>query len=101
MIASLRPMGGQVQAPLLHMNGSGFERLFTGYTVATHALYHSVKALAEIEHNARDYYPLDPDAWNRAQKEHRARFDSLNKVLAELSAILENINEQNDARNAR
>jgi hypothetical protein len=68
----------ELTLPLIHLNGSGREPLFTDYLNAWEKLRDAVTALEKVEFNARDYYPLGMDAFDKARNE-RARVFSLLK----------------------
>lgn len=82
-----------LQAPILHLNGSGFDNLFRQYAEAAGSVR---KALQDLPNpHGRDYY-VQEGAHERARTEHEARLEKLRGVLHELEAICEELNEQKD-----
>jgi hypothetical protein len=79
--------------PLVHLNGTGREQLAAQYESAALALTTAIDALMEAAPNARDYYPLGPDAFSEAQREHASRLSRLLTVKDELSALWEHVEE--------
>ena len=55
--------------PTIHINGTARQTLLDHYNDAYRALLTAHAAFAEIEFNARDYYPQGPDAYPRARTE--------------------------------
>lgn len=80
-------MTAALQAPCIHLNGSGRERLLDDYKVAVSALRSAIDTVQDTGPNARDYYPLGGGAYDRARLEHGSRVDRLRDVLRELSEL--------------
>ena len=59
-----------ITAPTVHLNGTGYKDLWTGYEAAYEAVRAAQEALGKIEFNARDYYVQDADAFTKA-RDHR------------------------------
>ena len=55
--------------PCVHMNGTSAQMLFDGYRRAYEACRDALHAIEESEFNARDYYPVHPNAWAEARAE--------------------------------
>ena len=55
-----------LQLPLVHLNGTGIKTLTEGYDDADDTLQGFIDSFGSIEFNARDYYPLGPEAWEKA-----------------------------------
>jgi len=84
--------GRTVEAPVIHLNGSHPDRLEEDFTEIRHALIAAFDKLATSGPNQRDYYVLAPEAearraWEAAVAEHRARLDTLNKLIADFEAL--------------
>lgn len=75
-----------ITLPTVHLNGTSAEMLFRDYFAAAEAVFAAKEAIAKIEFHSRDYYPV-PGSWEKARKEHRARFDKLEEVRKELDEI--------------
>lgn len=90
-----------MQLPLIHLNGSSPERLLGQYRDALDAVNAAVEALQRVDVNARDYYPISPDAASAAIREHRERLEKLRGVSRDLLAVCEDIQRQVDERGAR
>ena len=86
--------------PIVHINGTSGDVLAEAYERATNALHDALEALCEACPNGRDYYPLGPDAFGRAQKQHEERVTKLRATLSELAMIRESIADQVDRRAA-
>ena len=70
--------------PTVHLNGSGRERLLTGYHTAYKLLCAASDSFSEIEFNARDYYVQGDNAFNKARTERdnaRAHIGALKTYL--------------------
>ena len=80
--------------PRIHLNGTPASRLFDQYLAAGDALDKAIDAVAAIDVNARDYYPISADAVYDAIKEHVARLNSLKAIRYEIYRICESIDEQ-------
>lgn len=91
MKASIEPQSGELQAPLVHLNGSGKDRLIDNLCGVSHALNGAYEAMRAVCPNGRDYYPLGAAAMGRAEKEHRSRLERLDAIKAEIDAIAEAI----------
>jgi hypothetical protein len=91
-----RPDGAALLAPLVHLGGTGGERLLEGYMTAISAISDALDALGLTAPNARDYYPQGDDAFRQARAEHDRRMNALRQARAELEMIAENIADQND-----
>jgi hypothetical protein len=76
-----------LQKPVVHLNGSGRRHLTEAYRTAGDALYTTLDALKTIAPNGRDYYPLGDGALKKAEAEHRARVDAIQRVLDELCEL--------------
>ena len=57
--------------PVIHLNGTGKERLTDDYTAALDAIHVAIEKFQAIEFHARDYYPINNDAFNIAQEKRR------------------------------
>ena len=55
--------------PMIHTNGTSAKMLFEGYLKAYEACRETLEAIEGIEFNARDYYPIHPNAWSEARAE--------------------------------
>ena len=76
-----------VQAPQIHFNGSGKQRLLDDLEAAYTAIQAAEDALRRCAPNGRDYYTISPVAVTRAGDEHMARMRALRGVCDELAAI--------------
>lgn len=86
--------------PTIHLNGSDGNVLRDGYRAAADAVRKALDAVCEAGPNARDYYVQGPDAYRAAQREHDARVEHLKRVRLELTALVEGIQDQIDAKEA-
>jgi hypothetical protein len=79
-----------LQAPLVHMNGSGKSELMAQLATALAVVRDLEKALAEARPHKRDYYPLQnsPDPFDDARKQHYRREEAVVQVRHELVALL-------------
>ena len=75
--------------PVVHLNGSGKKLLNKQYRNAYDALHTAIGALIEMSPHGRDYYPHpDPDAFEKAREENRARIEKLNQVQREVMELM-------------
>ena len=78
--------------PTIHLNGSGRDRLVSGYTDAWRAMQKAREALANVEFHARDYYVSDDtEAYQKARAQRDAQFADLNRIQQEIEAIIMHI----------
>ena len=92
--AATEPKDGGLQAPIVHLNGSGMDNLIDGLCGASQALNGAYEVMRRICPNGRDYYPLGAVAMGRAEAEHRSRLERLDAIKAEIDAIAEAIADQ-------
>jgi len=81
--------------PTIHMNGTSARALLEGYCNAISAIHDALEALARTAPNGRDYYPQGPNACAQADAEHNDRKHALIKVMNELQALAEHVEERN------
>ncbi len=70
----------EITLPTIHMNGTGIATLVETYEAAAHALDDFIGAWGQTEFNARDYYPQEPEAWNRAVAQREAMSARIREV---------------------
>lgn len=80
-----------LQAPILHLNGSGFDNLFEQYANAAGSVRKAIQDLP-VPHG-RDYY-VQEGAFERARAQHQDRVERLQGILEELQGVLEELSEQ-------
>jgi hypothetical protein len=66
--------------PTIHLNGTGAQSLKDEYRAVRQAVEAAGDALAAATCNARDFYPQDPGAWQRARSEREEAFRLLRMV---------------------
>ena len=66
--------------PTIHLNGTGAQSLKNEYRAVRQAVEAAGDALAAATCNARDFYPQDPGAWQRARAEREEAFRLLRMV---------------------
>ena len=88
------PQETNLTLPTLHMNGTGFDMLFSGYDQAEDKLNELTDAFGNIEFNARDYYVQGPDAYTKAREERQAIYAKLKDIKHYLAAHLISLNDQ-------
>ena len=66
--------------PTIHLNGTGADTLQQEYRAVRRAITAAVDALAAATCNARDFYPQEPGAWERARAERAEAFRLLQQV---------------------
>ena len=85
--------------PVIHMNGTGAQDLFDGYSLAADAVQLALERVGAIEFNSRDYYCHPEDgAWTKAVAQRMDLVKKLAEVHAELMAHVAHIQEQMDER---
>ena len=87
--------------PTIHLNGSSANKLIEDYSDVHHALFVAFEKMGAAGPNGRDYYPQGDEAIHKATQEHASRLERLRDINLELRAIIENIQEQQDARARR
>jgi hypothetical protein len=92
--ATYEPVAVRPQAPLIHLNGTSPVRLRNGLEKAYAIAGDLDDALREAGPNRRDYYPLEPEAWRRAEAEHCVRMQRVADIRREIEEIVAQIDEQ-------
>ena len=77
--------------PLVHLNGTSRDALLESYKDPANALRTALRELERNGPNARDYYPLGPDAFPAAVAEHVHRMRRVADVIGELEALMEHV----------
>jgi len=87
-----------VTLPTIHLNGTGAANLEAEYQAVQQAVRAAENLLQAATCNQRDFYPQEPDAWQRAQDERAEAF----RLLQLVSNYVEQWeNHAADARRAR
>ena len=86
--------------PTVHGNGTSGEVLHDQYVAAAAAVCKAIDAVCDAGPNARDYYVQGADAALAAQREHETRVAAIKRVRDDLTAIVESIQDQIDAKEA-
>jgi hypothetical protein len=88
--------------PKIHSNGSDPLKLIEGYTEAIEAVRNAIDKLEACFPHARDYYinnyVNNASATKIAMEEHLARIQKLIGIWSELKALVENVQDQVNAR---
>lgn len=82
------------QKPLIHLNGSGAERLLTQRSEALDALRDAIDKLRAMWPHARDYYPLGPDAIGIAEGIQSERVQALQQIADDITGEIETLLEE-------
>lgn len=69
-----------MQKPVIHLNGSARQNLVDDYCAAAGALRLAIEAAENAAPNARDYYPLGPEAFRAAVADHGWRIRGLREI---------------------
>jgi hypothetical protein len=80
-----------MQLPIIHLNGSGKDRLVEDGLRAHQALSEAVRALSLMYPNGRDYYPISNTALAFAETEHSARIAKVRAVMDEVEAWVQQV----------
>lgn len=75
------------QYPVIHLNGSGHERLADQYGDVLHAVRNLKERLRVNYPHSRDYYP-EEGAFERAQAQHVERLRAVDKMEADIKALV-------------
>jgi len=75
--------------PTIHLNGTGAQTLANEYEAFWRALDKAAEALQNATCNARDFYPQEPGAYERARKEREEAFSKLEELQAYAEAWME------------
>lgn len=78
-----------MQFPLIHTNGTCGDELLADQCDIARALRDALEVMAANGPNARDYYPLEAGAWERAREQHTARLSAIKAVLADVERMAE------------
>ena len=76
-----------VTLPVLHLNGSGKDRLIDALLEAATVLREAQEKVAVTAPNARDFYPRGPEALRQATTEHEERLRRLRDTADEIEAL--------------
>ena len=66
--------------PTIHLNGTGADTLQQEYRAVRKAVDAAAERLTSATCNARDFYPQEPGAWQRARDERAEMFRLLQQV---------------------
>jgi hypothetical protein len=69
-----------VTLPTIHLNGTGAANLEAEYRAVRQAVGEAMAQLGQATCNARDFYPQEPSAWQRARDERTEAFRLLQLV---------------------
>lgn len=83
-----------VEVPLVHVGGTGADRLFEDYTKAVNSLRATLREMPQP--SERDYVRSPGSFW-RAMEAHERRVAALQNALDDLQVVLESISSQRDA----
>ena len=75
--------------PTIHLNGTGARSLADEYRAFWPALDKAAAALQNATCNARDFYPQEPGAYERACKERQEAFRNLARLQVYAEAWME------------
>jgi len=95
LASEVPPRKDPLTFPTLHLNGSGYERLFDLHAEANGALRNALNKLAEAAPHGRDFYVQGDGAFEEARKEHEDRLVRIRAVMEEMDSILESLYDQN------
>lgn len=79
---------GHLILPVIHLNGTGRERLLDNTLAVGRAVKAAMDALDDAWPHQRDYYP-DPGRWEKARAQAERRADLLRDLYRELTAEAE------------
>ena len=74
------PRPAMTTLPTIHLNGTGADTLQQEYRAVRKAVDAAATALVHATCNARDFYPQEPGAWQRARDERAEAFRLLQLV---------------------
>jgi hypothetical protein len=69
-----------VTLPTIHLNGTGAASLEAEYRAVRQAVDETTRLLKQATCNTRDFYPQEPNAWERARDERIEAFSLLRRV---------------------
>jgi hypothetical protein len=69
-----------VTLPTIHLNGTGAGAMEAEYRAVRQAVGEATRLLEQATCNARDFYPQEPGAWQRARDERTEAFRLLQLV---------------------
>lgn len=73
--------------PFIHNKGTGRDTLIEEYNAAHDAFEAFKAAFCATTHNARDFYPLGPDAFAKATQERQEIFKHMESIQTYMDAM--------------
>lgn len=92
-----QPQATEIVTPIIHMNGDCKQTLLNNLEAAYTAVGAAMDALMECSPNGRNFYP-EPGRLQKAEAQHRERWDHLQAVRASLEAEAIAIDKENPGR---
>lgn len=83
--------GAALEVPAIHLNGTSRDGLKSQLEDIITNLTKTLESMQAGRPHGRDYYVKDDEALTRAQKQHEDRMRRVESVLAEYTAIYEEI----------
>lgn len=80
--------------PTIHANGTPRQILEDGYLAAYSGVLKAMSTLAQVEINARDYYPQGDDAFSKAVAQAIQARDHLDACKTYLGTIINHLMDQ-------
>ena len=77
--------------PTIHSNGTGWDDLRGQYETVYRAAGELLEALSQAGPNGRDYYTQGDNAIATAVQEHRERYVAVEKIRADMLALVDNV----------
>ena len=96
MITEVKPT-----APVLNLNGTSAETLLEEYQDAYSAILKALRVVQQVTVNGRDYQTAPHGTYEKARAEHLARLEKLQSIVLDFSAIIQDVQDQEDARKRR
>jgi hypothetical protein len=87
-----------MKIPTIHLGGTPADRLIEQYTEAFVHAEELLRALADVDLNARDYYMQAGDAFEQARRESIARYEAVKNIRNEMQDFIIAIQTQLEAR---
>jgi hypothetical protein len=82
--------------PLIHLNGSGRERLLREYEAASETLSAFIESWRDVTFHPRDYYPLGDSAWDQARADRMEMSEKLSDIKNYIDTHLQSIFSDNE-----
>lgn len=90
--------GTKPTAPVLNINGTSAETLLEEYQDAYEAVREAITKVRFITVSGRDFQTAPPGTYEKVRAEQIARLEKLQSVALDLTALIQDVQDQESAR---